>query len=532
MPIEAPFLDGKGELATPSVLAQIDARTKATMRADLPALADELGIGGALTPEDEAAITAAADRAEAAAASLEGLKAAVDETVAQSPADSAVAAVLRQDGTQAREAVYEVVRRASTPADTNLAAYAAQAVEAPIDVPAGVGLTIPLAVLRTPDGYQTNVNPAALHTRRAGPTYYVDPVSGSNTNDGLTPATAFKTPFYASQRNGNDWAEIVITRSATFDRAEGVFLMQAGGTVRAAEGEEVNIICGDRLTTWAANGTAYGASIATCNGVIDAGYLDAYGDPTPLRSVSTVAEVQATPGTYHYAGGTVTVRLHDSRVPDSNVHVGRTVAGTGWHANATGDNVTVYLEGIHWWGGTTTANFTAKGNGWKVLAKDCGFHAAGSGNGITPWGCETVIFQGCSANHNYLDGFNYTDNAGRTGQFVEIDCRARNNGRTGGSNNGSTSHDNYRGARVGGVYIRNEGANVADVGNTRTANIGCQAAGSTSYRQDFYTNQTAKMWVDGCVGASRDALTALDSATLYRRDTVAAGAVVGNVITY
>lgn len=38
--------DEQGRLTAPSVLAQIDARTKATMRADLPALAEELEIGG------------------------------------------------------------------------------------------------------------------------------------------------------------------------------------------------------------------------------------------------------------------------------------------------------------------------------------------------------------------------------------------------------------------------------------------------------------------------------------------------------
>ena len=38
--------DERGWLTAPSVLAQIDARIKAAMRADLPALADELGIGG------------------------------------------------------------------------------------------------------------------------------------------------------------------------------------------------------------------------------------------------------------------------------------------------------------------------------------------------------------------------------------------------------------------------------------------------------------------------------------------------------
>ena len=38
--------DAQGRLTAPSVLSQIDARTKETMRADLPALADELKIGG------------------------------------------------------------------------------------------------------------------------------------------------------------------------------------------------------------------------------------------------------------------------------------------------------------------------------------------------------------------------------------------------------------------------------------------------------------------------------------------------------
>lgn len=52
---EVPFLDGKGELATPSVLAQIDARAKGAVRADLPALAKEISVvdtGVALTAND------------------------------------------------------------------------------------------------------------------------------------------------------------------------------------------------------------------------------------------------------------------------------------------------------------------------------------------------------------------------------------------------------------------------------------------------------------------------------------------------
>lgn len=98
-------------------MAQYTPEQRLVTEARLPVLADELGIGGPLTPEDEAAINAAATRAEAAAASMEGLKEAVDSTVAQSPADSAVAAVVLQDGTQARAAVVgEIEGRRIAPA--------------------------------------------------------------------------------------------------------------------------------------------------------------------------------------------------------------------------------------------------------------------------------------------------------------------------------------------------------------------------------------------------------------------------------
>ena len=95
MPIEAPLLDSKGELATPSVLAQIDARTRVTMRADLPTLATELNIGGA-----DALV-----RAEKAAADLAGIQTAVSAAVGQSPADSAVAVAVATPSSQSRAAV-------------------------------------------------------------------------------------------------------------------------------------------------------------------------------------------------------------------------------------------------------------------------------------------------------------------------------------------------------------------------------------------------------------------------------------------
>ena len=111
---EVPFLDGKGELATPTVLAQIDARTKVTMRADLPALAKELKIGGV----DEGVLQSVRDTAEAAkttsdsasreAKTAHALAKSVADGAGMGPGgvtDGAVSTVIGQEGTNSRAIV-------------------------------------------------------------------------------------------------------------------------------------------------------------------------------------------------------------------------------------------------------------------------------------------------------------------------------------------------------------------------------------------------------------------------------------------
>lgn len=409
------------------------------------------------------------------------------------------------------------------------AALVAQTVPKVAQVPTGLGeVPIPLHIIRTRSGFITNVDPLSRHSPASGPTYFVDPINGSNSNDGLTEGTAFQTPAHATTRGGGHWAELVFVESGTFDRTAGLFGIGKGCTVRTLPGVKVKIICGDKVT-WTANGAAWSASIATCNGVIDDGYFDALGDPTPLLAVDSVAEVQATPGTYYFDSGTVTARLSDDRTPDLDVYVGRVISSVGWHASVAGDDGSAYLEGVEWWGGTT-ANFTPPGNGWRLYAKNCGFNAAGSTNGISIWGLAETILVGCHANHNKLDGFNYTDNNGRTGFFLEVNCSGRNNGISGGSNNGSTSHGNYRGIRVGCDYYDNQGANVADVGNAKSYNVGVVAGGSTDYKQDFYTD--SEMWVDGCLSSSETGLFAAGGGVIHERETAVSGDIVGTVSTY
>ena len=129
---EVPFLDGKGELATPTVLAQIDARTKTTMRAEMPALADELGIGGDALPaggtagqvltktgtgeawQTSPAEAAKADAQKALTTAAEAKTIAEDVAAttleAVEPMDAQTAVLVSQDGTATRTAVSDAVR--------------------------------------------------------------------------------------------------------------------------------------------------------------------------------------------------------------------------------------------------------------------------------------------------------------------------------------------------------------------------------------------------------------------------------------
>lgn len=412
-------------------------------------------------------------------------------------------------------------------------ALAAQRVPTRVKIPAEVGLVTPISIARTRDGFLTDVDPESHHITPTGPTYYVDPVNGSNANDGLTRATALADPYYANATNGSNAGEIVIIADGIWPRTQSITGIRSKHiTYRTDPGVRAVFVVGDRLT-WTAQGSHFTASVASCNGVLDARHLDAYGDPRELTKVGTAAEVDATPGTYIFTSGILHVRLHDSGTPNQHVYASRPVNSLayGTAVAGAGDGGSTYIEGIEWWGGST-ANLTAPGAGWRFLARDCAWNFAGTGNGLSVTGMALSILHSCEASNNNLDGFNYHATGTLTGEVIEVNCIGRNNGRVGGSNNGSSAHENYRIVRVGGDYIDNQGANVADVNNTRSFNAGCTAGGSTDYRQDFYVNGTSRMWVHSCIATSERALTAVDSAIIQTRDTLTAGTVTGNVTGY
>lgn len=401
-----------------------------------------------------------------------------------------------------------------------------------VDVPAAVGFTLPIIIVRNVDGsLYADTNPRVLHTQAtSGATYYVDGTNGSNSNNGLTPATAFASPQYAALKNSSD-ATTIIIKGGLYTRSDVPSVIYSKNmTIMAAPGERVVFAICDVLTSWTnTTGTVWKKAITSANGVLDNSAPDADGNPVELKLVTSTALVASTPGSWFLTAGEIHVNLPDGRTPDSNVLVSRPVPSNDYGPGVTGNDVSTYFEGIEWWGGTT-GNFNALGTNWQLYAKRCKWMYAGLSNGLTVRGFDVVALVDCEASHNYLDGFNYHENSAHNcGQVIEVNCSSVGNGKNPGSNNGSTSHEAYKVVRVGGSHVGNKGANVADVNSAASFNVGVRASDSTGYEQDFYGSE---LWLDTCDSRSPNSFVTDGVGTIHTRNCTSVGTPSGTVTPY
>lgn len=187
----------------------------------------------------------------------------------------------------------------------------------------------------------------------------------------------------------------------------------------------------------------------------------------------------------------------------------------------TSQNVSLYLEGINFLGGTPSTMNIMNSDTYsqaKIYAKNCKFlHAYDSElarDAVSIRGATWAMFENCYAGFASKDGFNYHVRKTVVPKFIEVNCIGANNGLDGVASgnvpaqNGSTAHDGVKGIRIGGKYYNNYGCNVADVmENTATVNILCEAFDSAytgteysdMYNADFSAQQSgATMYLDNC----------------------------------
>lgn len=378
-----------------------------------------------------------------------------------------------------------------------------------------------------------------IYRRKAGlKTYYVDPVSGNDTNDGLGWSTALKT--YNAAFSKSD-VETVILRPGNYGSVEN------GGGVRLPA-KDIRIIS-DRSksifyvgfsgahVSWTdqSNGMWSCSTSQTLYGLFDTTQSDEmYNYHFGLLTlVASSAQCASTPQSYYKDGNTLYVHTADGRKPDANLCIVTGVRTLIVDSSVLTANRQFYLENIVHIGGTNLSSGLA-GIKLTYTAKNCEYSFGKQFNmtdvnGLSSTGSVFSYLDSCIAERADLDGFNYHRSSGNmvNPQGIEYNCIGRYNGIGKGTNinNGSTVHEENTIIRIGGMYYGNEGRNVHDITDSKSWNIGCFAsdsvASTSAAKSDFAVSNNAKMWLYKCTayGSSDNNLQQENSATLYVRDS-------------
>lgn len=340
--------------------------------------------------------------------------------------------------------------------------------------------------------------------------YYCNYETGSNSNDGLTPATAVKTITYAYVSLGarllyltggvhksDSWGSL----NSSFTNTDDFFVLQYGDKeTYITNAPETN------PTYSLQSGTTYQYTLSATANVIDMKYLDKKGFPYRMTLQTSIANVNANAGSFYISGSTVYINTLDGRVPDASILSLRGGIDTATYSANAGYH---YVRGINFMGGSLengthgvksqiSSNSTLVG-----LAKDCKFmygqdtgYDNNGGEGSRNLYNKFNITENCISYGNSRDGYNYLADPANRMYILEINCQAFQNGERLSSNsvNGSSSHNISENIRINGKYYMNSGPNIADVDGAITANYGVTCfnsiAPAVSTNVDFSTSSS------------------------------------------
>lgn len=344
---------------------------------------------------------------------------------------------------------------------------------ATLPVPTGFAWTSPgFDILRAPAGYRTTIPWTAFKPTTATKIRYVDIATGSNSDPGDTWGNAWKGIGYALTQAAADPAiTLIYVKAGRYSFGDNwdntnvnhaLAVVADGGTVISSGGILASSIA------WAPDGTypnVYVGTRSASSFVVDHATLTADGNGTHLTSQSSVADVDANPGSFFVSGSSVYVRTVDSRAPDVDVEIIMAVNGP----TMNGAN-NYYVEGFDFRGGNSAFYCTNATRGVFVNSK---FRYSLTSNGLDADGTTNMYVYGCEASENYADGFNYHT----TSYVVEESCVGYGNGwGLAGSNNGSSQHENNIIIRVDCTYRRNNGPQIADIVTADSWNVGVTAS--------------------------------------------------------
>lgn len=282
--------------------------------------------------------------------------------------------------------------------------------------------------------------------------------SGDDSNDGLTAGTAKATLASALSVSGVD--RILVSNGDYYDCAIDASATLSGNLIIEATGDSVNLYGGNNTASWSAEGTyanVYQASVTTVAGVLDLTDIDELnGKEKALLSVNSLAALDSASTGYYHNSGTLYVKLHDGRAPDSEVFVSDTGSIKG-HPSST-----LFVENVKMYGfGVDVASSASAGN--LILVKNSESIASASRGAY-------VQKNGVQA---YFSSYNIY-NAGFHGITVANDtkCLEHNCIVDGCDGSGSIRFNSGSVIRIGGNYTNNRLSQVDEQGVSDSINIG------------------------------------------------------------
>lgn len=359
-------------------------------------------------------------------------------------------------------------------------------------------------------------------------TYYLNTVTGNDSNSGLTRVLAKKT-----------WSSVVGAGNATGGAykiviEDGSYLYRSVSVTEPTQSVEVigegtvyytsdhRNIC----TDWVSVGSnTYTTTLSGGNfvsQVVDETILDANGNPTRYTAAASAVACQAAAGSFYWTAGTLYVHPADNRALSGNP-----VDDDLWLLDSLAraiqvDNKSFYFENLNFRGGVRVRNNSSAG-GLKSYFKSCTFQACN----LTIVGVSEFVLDTCTLLNASQDSINYDTRNTINTYAVEIDLTSGECG-SATDNQASTSHTATRVVRLGGTYFDTAGQAVADVGSGYIWQAGCTM--SESATSIAYYTDNCSAWLDTCTLTGN--LTEAGSGTIYKRNTTVSGTESGNIVSY
>ncbi|BDH62106.1 hypothetical protein MTP04_22360 [Lysinibacillus sp. PLM2] len=355
--------------------------------------------------------------------------------------------------------------------------------------------------------------------------FYIDGVNGIQSNNGTTKETPKKNVYSTIQEiesNPSITKAKLIILGDYIERSQ-LAISDTYSITKdyAIVGEKENVYAGsiEPALSWTDEGNGvYSATRSSAAAVFDTTVKSIYGLPTKYIELSTLAECQATFGSWYTDGSKVYVhRLNNSIPIQGEIFV--TVQATTLQPNI-GSNVTFSMKNFTLLSNTISKPcfFSSVDGSGKVILDNITLHSSSgtSANGIACDNLASMWLFNCKAIDIARDGFNYHATLGGNCFIFEYNCLAENCGvnDTNSINNCTTAHEGMSILRVGSVGRKSKGPVLADIQGCYSICVDCNmneslidddtADNKTAFRfEDLETNDGKVVLINCSGGDSR-----------------------------